>query len=145
MKLSLRSDYGARAIIDLAERYGDGPIQSAEIAQRQSIPEAYLEHLLMSLRKAGLVRSIRGPRGGHELAKQPDEINVAEVFEAIEGPFLSLECLDTPDNERNPTAIVTRSVWAAVAASADRVMRETTVRELLDRRRERDSRPMYHI
>ena len=71
MKLSMRSDYGVRAVIDLARRFGDGPVQSAEIAARESIPEAYLEQLLTSLRKAGLVRSSRGPRGGHELAREP--------------------------------------------------------------------------
>ena len=61
----MRSDYGVRAVVDLARRFGDGPVQSGDIAARESIPDAYLEQLLTSLRKAGLVRSSRGPRGGH--------------------------------------------------------------------------------
>src|SRR5262245_28322897 len=83
----MRSDYGARAMIDLALRYGDGPVQSADIAVRQGIPEAYLEQLLTALRKAGLVRSTRGPHGGHELARAPAEMSLLEVVSALEGPL----------------------------------------------------------
>src|SRR5919202_6176591 len=100
VKLSMRSDYGVRAVIDLARRYGDGPVQSAEIAARESIPEAYLEQLLTSLRKAGLVRSSRGPRGGHELAREPNAVHVGEIIAALEGPLLSLDCLGEPDGDR---------------------------------------------
>src|SRR3712207_5998414 len=107
----MRSDYGARAMIDLARRYGDGPVQSAEIAARESIPEAYLEQLLTSLRKAGLVRSSRGPRGGHELARPPSAITVGDVVHALEGPFLSLDCLGEPDGDPASTASITREVW----------------------------------
>ena len=74
VKLSMRSDYGARAVIDLARHYNRGPVQSADIAARQAIPEAYLEQLLTTLRKSGLIRSTRGPHGGHELARPPADI-----------------------------------------------------------------------
>src|SRR5919201_1600088 len=97
VKLSMRSDYGARAMIDLALRYGEGPVQSADIAARQGIPEAYLEQLLTALRKAGLVRSTRGPHGGHELARPPAEIRFAEVIAALEGPLVPLDCLNDAD------------------------------------------------
>ena len=65
MKLTMKGDYGLRAMLDLAAYYGQGPIESADIARRQYIPEQYLDQILMALRKEGLVKSIRGPKGGH--------------------------------------------------------------------------------
>lgn len=145
MKLSIRSDYGARAVIDLAKRYGDGPVQSAEIAGREAIPEAYLEQLLTSLRKAGLIRSSRGPRGGHELARSPSTITFGDVVGALDGPFLSLDCLGEPDGESATTSALTREVWQSAADSARQVLDSTTIDELVQRQRSRERRPMYHI
>ena len=71
MRLTMRSDYGAHAVIELALHYGHGPVQCAEIAARQKIPEAYLDQLLSSLRRVGIIKSLRGPHGGHELARDP--------------------------------------------------------------------------
>src|SRR2546430_10270188 len=82
----MRSDYGARALLYLAERYGGGPVQSAEIAARQGLPEAYLEQLLTVLRRAGLICSICGPAGGHLLAPAPAEVRLGEVVGALDGP-----------------------------------------------------------
>ena len=76
MRLSMKGDYGVRAMLDLAERAGQGPIQSEAIARRQSISDAYLDQLLTLLRRAGLVRSVRGPRGGHELARAAGSITL---------------------------------------------------------------------
>ena len=85
MKLSSRSEYGVRALLELAQRRGQGPIQSREIAERQAIPDAYLNQLLLILRKAGIVQSVRGPAGGHLLAREPDRVTMAEVIGALEG------------------------------------------------------------
>jgi Rrf2 family protein len=145
VKLSMRSDYGVRAVIDLARRFGDGPVQSAEIAARESIPEAYLEQLLTSLRKAGLVRSSRGPRGGHELAREPGTVAVGEIIAALEGPLLSLDCLGEGDGDRASTAAITRELWESVAEAANRILDETTVAELVERQRVREQRVMYYI
>ena len=87
----MRSDYGAHAIIELASRMGEGPVQSADIAARQKIPEAYLDQLLVSLRRAGIVRSSRGPHGGHELARDPKELTLGDVVTALEGPVVPEE------------------------------------------------------
>ena len=78
MRVSTRSDYGLRALIELAGHYGRGPLQSSEIALRRHIPEQYLDQLLTSLRKAGFIRSVRGPSGGHELVRPPTDINIKE-------------------------------------------------------------------
>jgi Rrf2 family protein len=141
----MRSDYGVRAVVDLARRYGDGPIQSGDIAARESIPEAYLEQLLTSLRKAGLVRSSRGPRGGHELAREPGAVAVGEVVAALEGPLLSLDCLGAADGERASTASVTRELWEEVADAANRILDTTTVSDLVERLQSREQRVMYYI
>jgi Rrf2 family protein len=145
VKLSMRSDYGARAVIDLARRYGEGPVQSAEIAARETIPEAYLEQLLTSLRKAGLVRSSRGPRGGHELAREPGAVTFGDVVRALEGPFLSLDCLGDSDADSSSTAAVTRELWEEVASAANQVLDTTTVASLVERQRVREQRVMYYI
>ncbi len=147
VKLSMRSDYGARAVIDLACRYGEGPVQSADIAAREAIPEAYLEQLLTTLRRAGLIRSSRGPRGGHELAREPSAISFADVISALDGPFLSLDCLGEADGRVDSAAsgAITREVWQDVAEAAHRVLASTTIDSLVRRHRARAQRVMYHI
>ncbi|MDP9367879.1 MAG: Rrf2 family transcriptional regulator [Chloroflexota bacterium] len=86
MRVSSRADYGVRALFDLAQRYGQGPTQSRDIAARQGIPEAYLHQLLGALNRAGFVRSTRGPLGGHEIARDPAEITVLDVLHVLDGP-----------------------------------------------------------
>jgi Rrf2 family cysteine metabolism transcriptional repressor len=86
MRVSSRVDYGVRALFDLAQRFGQGPVQSRDIANRQQIPEAYLHQVLGALGRAGLVRSTRGPLGGHELAREPKTLTLFDVVNALEGP-----------------------------------------------------------
>jgi Rrf2 family transcriptional regulator, cysteine metabolism repressor len=83
MRLSMKGDYGVRAMLDLAERYGQGPVQSEAIARRQGISDAYLDQLLTLLRRAGIVRSVRGPKGGHELTRPAGSISLLEVLTAL--------------------------------------------------------------
>lgn len=145
MKLSLRSDYGARAIIDLARRYNQGPVQSADIAARQGIPEAYLEQLMTTLRKGGFIRSTRGPHGGHELARPPAEIRFSEVILALEGPLAPLDCLDDADACVISPTCGMRDVWREVMQSTQRILEGVTIEDLAERQKERESRVMYHI
>ena len=78
MKVSTKGDYGVRALVELAHHYGEGrPMQSAEIAARQRIPESYLDQLLTSLRRAGFIRSVRGPQGGHALIRDPHDLRLS--------------------------------------------------------------------
>src|SRR5213592_207285 len=94
MKISMKGDYGLRALVDLADHFGEGPVQSKEIADRQDIPEPYLDQLLTVLRKAGYIRSRRGPQGGHALAKAPAEISMGDVITTLEGSIAPVGCLD---------------------------------------------------
>src|SRR5437762_12316125 len=97
MKLTMKGDYGLRAMLDMAAYYGQGPIESSDIARRQYIPEQYLDQILMALRKEGLVISVRGPKGGHMLAKRASQISMAQVMQALEAYVPPMECLPKPD------------------------------------------------
>ena len=88
MKVPMKVDYGVRALVELAQRYGSGSVQTVEIAERQSIPEPYLDQLLATLGKFGFIRSRRGPQGGHVLAKAPHEISLGMVMAGLEGQRL---------------------------------------------------------
>ena len=76
MRVSMRLDYGVRALVDLAQNYGDGPVQTSEIATRQGVPEPYLDQLLTSLKKVGFIQSRRGPHGGYTLALEPSKLRM---------------------------------------------------------------------
>jgi len=136
MKISAKGDYGLRALIELAHRYGDGkPTQSGEIAARQAIPESYLEQLLTALRRAGFVRSVRGPQGGHSLARPPAEIQVSEVIEALEGPIMAVDCLDEASSCAKGGGCAQSEMWAAVRDAIVGVLSSTTVSDLAERDR----------
>ena len=93
MMFSTKAEYGVRVMVELARRAGEDPIPLAEIAAHDGLPLAYLEHLVARLRKAGLVDSRRGSRGGYLLARSPVEITMAEVVEALEGSIAPIECI----------------------------------------------------
>ena len=134
MRLTRGSDYGAHAVIELASRYGQGPLQCAEIAARQKIPEAYLDQLLSTLRRVGIVRSSRGPHGGHELARDPREITLGDIVTALEGPVVPQEFVHSTDNDGTDwaAACAVRNVWHAAAEASQRVLDSTTIQELVE-------------
>jgi Rrf2 family transcriptional regulator, cysteine metabolism repressor len=92
MRLTAKSEYGVLASIDLACSYGQGPVSAREIAERQSIPPRFLEQLFVSLRRAGIVAAVRGAHGGFALTRDPSEITVLDVVEALEGPLQASVC-----------------------------------------------------
>jgi Rrf2 family protein len=144
VKISMRSDYAARALLYLADRFGQGPIQSAEIASRQSVPEAYLEQLLTVLRRAGFIRSIRGPGGGHMLARAPREVRLGDVIAAMEGPPTTLACADERGCRVNPNCAL-YDVWQEVDSATRAIVDGVTLADLLDRQASVQRRAMYHI
>lgn len=135
MRLNMRSHYGAHAVIELARRYGEGPVQSAEIAAQQKIPDAYLDQLLCNLRRAGIVRSIRGPHGGHELARDPRSLTLGDVVTALEGPVVPAEGGQplVPDAEGTDwqAACAVANTWHAAAEASQRVLDAKTIHDLL--------------
>lgn len=150
MKFSSRSEYGTRAVLDLALHYGERPIQSAEIAARQGIPENYLNQLLVTLRKAGFVKSLRGPQGGHLLARPPDKINLGEVIPVLDGSTAPMSCadMDMAIECEIDSLCVLRDVWCKVKEAIDEVLNSTSLDDLCKSHRERErlSRGlMYYI
>lgn len=134
MHVSTRSDYGLRALIELAGHYGMGPLQSSEIALRRHVPEQYLDQLLTSLRKAGFVRSVRGPAGGHELVRDPATITVREVVEALEGSLSPVGWLDEPpEMTDHPHHCGQREIWEKIRDATREVLDAYTVADLLER------------
>ncbi len=140
----MRGDYGIRAVLDLAEHYGGGLVQNSDIAARQSIPEPYLHQLLLALRKSGLVRSVRGPKGGHALARSPEELTLAEVMEALEGP-ISQDCADDVSGCARRDGCALRLVWKGVDQATKRILSSTTIAQLAKKRVDPSACSMYHI
>ena len=136
MKVSTKGDYGIRALIELAHHFGETrPTQSGEIAARQSIPESYLEQLLTTLRRAGFIRSVRGPQGGHALIRDPSELRVSEVIAALEGSILPIDCLDEASPCSKGGGCAQRDMWQDVRSAILGVLDNTTIGDLAERDR----------
>ena len=134
MRLSKKGDYGVRALIDLALHRGEGPVQRAEIAARQHIPESYLDHLLAQLRRGGFVRSVRGPGGGHVLTRTPDEICLLHVIESLEGSVAPLACIEEGEecsHEFGPCA--QRWIWEEIYEETRRRLAAVSLSDLAER------------
>lgn len=144
MKVSMKLDYGVRVLVDLAQHYGQGVIPASEIASRQGIPEPYLDQILVALRRAGFVTSKRGPQGGHMLAQPPSQVNLGEVITALEGSP-SPRCIAQPEDCDRATVCVQREVWQAIEEAAQKLLRATTLGELVERQERRSEVSMYYI
>ena len=136
MKLSTRTRYGVRAILEFAENYGKGPLQLKAIAEHQEISVKYLEQLMAVLKSAGIVRSVRGPRGGYVLAKSPNEIKVSDCFNCLEGPVITTECVDNSSFCTRTADCVARQLWTDVQNTVMDLLRSITLQSLIDRTRE---------
>jgi len=132
MRVSSRADYGVRALFDLAQRFGAGPTQAREIAARQSIPEAYLHQLLGALNRAGLVRSTRGPLGGHELTREPREITLWDVFLVLDGPDRRAHLHMGANLEQD----IVHQCWHDLQAQATGFLAAITLEDLVERQRQ---------
>lgn len=141
----MRADYGLRAMIDLCQHEGQGPVQSGQIAARQSVSEPYLDQLLTSLRKAGLIWSLRGPSGGHGLARPAASITLAEIVLALEGQTTPMACIQEPGRCQLGSACAIREVWEAMDSACLAVLERMTLAELSARQEQVQSRVMYYI
>jgi Rrf2 family transcriptional regulator, cysteine metabolism repressor len=145
MMFSTKAEYGVRVMVELARRAGNAPdgvesvVPLAEIAEHDGLPLAYLEHLVARLRKAGLIDSRRGSRGGYMLARGAEQITMAEVVEALEGSIAPIECISQASDgrvvcsrESDPDHVCpTKLLWTRVRFSIVRTLRETTLADLL--------------
>jgi Rrf2 family transcriptional regulator, cysteine metabolism repressor len=126
MKVSTRGEYGVRAMVALAHNYGGGPMSIAAVSKESAIPTAYLEQLIGPLRRAGLVESKRGARGGYQLTRSPEQVTVGDVYRVMEGPVAPMDCVSEDPSEQTCPLIVgceTRPVWIkmrdAIASTLD--------------------------
>ena len=147
MKLSTRARYGLRALLDLALFGGNEPVLLKDIAQRQGISLAYLEHLISPLIAGGVIRSVRGPQGGVWLAKAPREIKLNEVFRLLEGSTSPVECIENPDVCPRSGICVTRELWDELGEAMDKVLSSTTLLDLVERQKGKGepAEAMYYI
>lgn len=133
MRLSTRSRYAVRALLDLARHGDERPILVREIAEREDISVRYLEQLLLPLKAAGIVRATRGANGGFTLAKKPSEINLREIIQIMEGSTGFTECTDNKDICPRSDSCVLRDSWIEVTDAANKVMEATTLQLLVER------------
>jgi Rrf2 family protein len=130
MRVSAKADYAVRAVVELAAA-GKGPVKGDRIAKAQGIPLRFLENILGELRHAGLVRSQRGAEGGYWLARPADEISLADVFRAVEGPLASVRSERPEDLAYEGTAEPLREVWVALRAGIREVLESVTLADVV--------------
>lgn len=149
MKISAKSEYGIIALIDVANHFGSEPVQVREIAGRYNIPERFLEQIMTSLKKAGLVKSVRGAHGGYQLEKRPWEISLGDVLRVLEGEMAPMYCVsDGSKNQCSKERLCTlRDVWEEIKGCMQKTLSSITLKDMCDKKmeRERIASPMYYI
>ncbi len=135
MKLSTRARYGIRALLDLARNSDSGPVSLKDVARRQEISMSYLEHLIGPLVTGGLIRTVRGSKGGIVLAKPADNIKLSDAVELLEGSTAPVDCVDCPGNCQRSDNCVTRDVWIELKSAIDGVLSSITLQELVERQK----------
>lgn len=132
MKVSTRGDYASRALLSLALHSSDGPTSVRDIAERTGLPQPYLEQILLALKGAGLVRSKRGAGGGYILARDPNEINLAQIVSAVDGPIQAGDFGEphTGGACDHEGQCVLLSIWADVGATLRRMLSGFTLEDL---------------
>lgn len=146
MKLSTKVRYGTRAMLDLALHYKNSPVLLKDVARRQEVSLKYLDRIFSSLKAAGLVKSLRGAKGGYILNNSPSKVTVNQIVEALEGPLELVECVNNKNFCHRVNSCVARDIWHEVSKSMEGVLKATTLEDLVtrDRNKKRVSK-MYYI
>lgn len=158
MRLSTKSRYGLRALFDIAYNCGGVPIQIQDISRRQQISPRYLEQIFQNLKRAGILKSKRGPQGGYALARKPDQITVLEILNATEQDILLVDCVGATAKKRRRKAecpfegqCVTQSVWEEANSLLNTLFSGMTLQTLCQKgqdmgiKKELDPRLMHYI
>ena len=132
MRLSTRSRYGTRMMQDLAQHYDKGPVRIGEIAKRQDMPVKYLEQLIIPLKQGNLIRSVRGPKGGHMLARPPEEISIGQVVKALEGGIELAGCIENPGECERSSSCLTRGIWEDASKAMYDKLNSITLSKMLE-------------
>jgi Rrf2 family protein len=134
MHVTAKADYAVRAVVELADSGQSAPRKVDEVAQAQSIPVSFLENILTQLRSAGIVRSQRGPEGGYWLAHPADEVNLAQIIRAVEGPLVGVRGQRPEEVEYAGSAESLQQVWIALRANLRAVLEQVTVADVAEGR-----------
>ena len=147
MKLSTRTRYGVRALLDLAIYSNGEHLQLKEIAARQKISLPYLEHLIIPLIAAGIIKSIRGARGGIMLAKQPQDIKINKIMEILEGPLTPVDCLRDSKSCPRSGLCAAQDIWKEMGKAMEKVLESNTLQDLVNKQKSKEvkSTSMYYI
>ena len=140
MKISTRGQYGTRALLDIALNQNEGPVPLKAIAAREQISLYYLERIVSSLVKAGLLKSTRGPHGGVTLGKPPREIKLSAVIQALEGSTAPVECVDDPESCSRVETCATCDIWVDMKKAVDGVLESMTLEDLIERHQQKQRR-----
>jgi Rrf2 family protein len=138
MHVTAKADYAVRAVVELADSSQDAPRKVDDVAQAQHIPVSFLENILTQLRSAGLVRSQRGPEGGYWLARPADELNLAQVIRAVEGPLVGIRGQRPEEMEYVGSAESLQQVWIALRTNLRQVLERVTVADVAEGRLPRE-------
>lgn len=139
MKISTKGRYGLRILLDLATHQNKGPVNLGDISERQGISEKYLWQVINLAKAAGLINSSRGPRGGYTVSRPTDQITVLEIFSALEGPIVLVDCLDKADSCERNACCVTREVWEQIENNMKKTMSSITLQDLVERQEAKEN------
>jgi Rrf2 family cysteine metabolism transcriptional repressor len=134
MRLSTKGEYASRAMLELARNYERRPLHIRDISKVQSIPQRFLEQILLQLKRAGYLRSKKGPDGGYYLAKAPAQISVAEVIRVMDGPLAPIDCVSVTAHEVCPheRTCSLKWLWKEVRDSVAEILERTTLADLVN-------------
>jgi len=132
MRVSAKADYAVRAVLELAAANGSRPLKREQISAAQQIPSKFLETIMLELKHAGIVKSTRGAEGGYALARPAEDISVADVIRAVDGPLANVRGERVESVEYRGAATSLRDVWVAVRASLRRVLESTSLQDVVD-------------
>jgi Rrf2 family transcriptional regulator, iron-sulfur cluster assembly transcription factor len=135
MKLSTKSRYGTRAMLDIALNDGHGPVQLKDLAKRQDLSMKYLEQIVPNLKNAGLIRSIRGAGGGYILAKPARNITLLDIVEPLEGTLVPVECVGNPHVCHRIKECAVHDIWREVQLSMNNILKSHTLADLAEQQR----------
>lgn len=137
MKLSTRTRYGTRLMLELALNYGKGPVLLKDISKSQEISSKYLGQLIIPLKIGGLIKSSRGSHGGYFLSRSPKDINLIEIVEAVDGPLSLVECVNNPDICNRSSSCVTKDIWTEIGNKLSETLKSYSLQQLIKKHKEK--------